>query len=147
MVPTALAILQALRTLYVLLLISGLFLYLFPGRWWILLSEEYGEGTLLRLGIGGVFFALLVESVRVTLLRKQQAALAKALLRVSPELRRWEAVEILVRALDSDDSRVVENAHRELKRLTQTDHGKDAAAWRRWIKRQKKKEPAPEESP
>ncbi len=143
MLPTLLAILQALRALYVLMLLTGIFMFLFAGPSFDSMAANMGgQETVLRFGIGVVFFGLLVEHIRVTLQRKHQATLARALLRISPELRKKEAIMILIRALDSDDEKVVQNAHRELKRLANTDLGTDAAAWRSWLKRQDQ-EPSP----
>ena len=59
------------------------------------------------------------------------------------DLRKLEAVKILVQALTSDNESVAGNAHKELKRLTGEDFGTEAQPWGRWLREQQKAPPPP----
>ncbi|MFQ5654676.1 MAG: hypothetical protein ACE5GW_08095 [Planctomycetota bacterium] len=131
---TTVAILKALRAIYLLVLLLAALTFLVPGLGLEdALSLRLGPAALLRAGVGLALLACLIEHLRISALKKRQAFLAQGLLRVSPELRKREAIKILIRALDSDNESVVENAHRELKRLTQMDFGPDSRQWHRWL--------------
>lgn len=137
--PTVRAIATALRAVYLLCTFVLLLTFLFPGLgWYEELGGTLGPERVVGLGIGWALLGVLMEHARGTVLRGRQAWLAQAILRLSPDLKRLEAVRILIQALASDDNQVVDTAHEELKRLTEQDHGRDPEAWRRWLRAQEK---------
>lgn len=135
------AIAKAARSVYVLVLFLGAVALLIPGFGLrSVLIDFFGDtATLYEVAIGWLFLGLLIEHIRSAMLQRRQAYLARALIRTRPELRKEEAIKILIRALESGEPRVVSNAHRELKRLTNCDFGTDPAPWQRWLKEQQQK--------
>ena len=141
------AMMRALRWMYILITLVAALTFLLPRLGWLdYFEESLGAKRTVEIAVGWGLLGLLIEHLRSTVLRSRQAYLAQALLRISPNLKRLEAARILVRALDSEDSSVVETAHAELKRLTQVDHGTDSAAWTKWLDQELKKEGQPPQS-
>ena len=134
---TIAAIVRALRAFYMLMLALGAATFLVPGMF-AAAAEEIGSDALIRGAIGLALFGLLLEHVRTTAVGRNLGYIAQRLIRLSPDLRRLEAVKILVNALGSDNGEVAESAHRELKRLTGEDFGLDATAWRQWVREQER---------
>lgn len=139
---TLVAIFKAARAMYVIVLVLGVVVFLFPGLGLgAALEERYEDDRILiKLAIGWLFLGVLIEHTRSSILQKRQSYLARTILRNRPDLRREEAIKILIRALESGDGMVVENAHRELKRLTQQQLGTDPAEWRRWLTQEQNKD-------
>jgi hypothetical protein len=90
--------------------------------------------TLARAGIVALSFAAVFVLLEVDRLGRQLRALtvltANALGAVPRDDR--AAVDVLIRALGSDDPGVREKAHRNLVRLTGESLPADAEAWRSW---------------
>lgn len=134
------AILGGIRALYVTITLVGALALLFPFLGLRdVFANSLGEQRLVELAVGWVLLGLLVEHARASVLRGRQAYLAQALMRISPDLKKREAVKILIRALESDDDKVVRTAHHELKRLTQAELSTDPAEWRRWLQETEQK--------
>ncbi len=133
---TALALLKVLRAIYVSALLIGVVIFLLPGlgAYEAVVRQVGSDIALLRWGIGLALFAAVVECIGYHHLKRNQAIMARALMRISPDLRRLEAIKILVDALRSEKQSVVENALRELTRLTGESYGSDVDAWRRWVR-------------
>lgn len=137
MVKTLIAIIQALRMLFIALLASLALILLTPPLYqWA--SERIGSTALLRISVGVAMLAILQEYARGRLMRQRQGALARAILRLSPGLRHREAILILIQALESPDEAISQDAHQELVRITQKDLGTDPEAWRGWLKHQQR---------
>lgn len=131
--------LRAARSLYLLTsLVLGIAL-LFPALGWVTrLDAKWGDGRVLEVAIGIVLLGLIAEHLLGGVTRLRQKALAQALLRLKPTLRHKGAIEILIRALESQDEKVSSTAHRELKRITQQEIPADPAAWREWLESEEK---------
>ena len=129
---------KAARWIYVLVLFVGAVALLLPGLGLRdVLVDFFGDATTLyEIAIGWLFLGLLFEHIRASALQRRQAYLARALIRTRPELRKEEAIKILIKALESREPQVVSNAHRELKRLTSLDLGTDPIVWHQWLKKQ-----------
>lgn len=135
------AMFQAARATYLLVTVVLVTSYLFPFLGWRRFFEErVGRENWLDLAIGWTLLGVLIEHLRSSAQQSQISYLARVLQRLSPDLKKREAVKILVRALSSDDESVVDTAHRELKRITQTELGRDPQEWHRWLAQQEKSE-------
>jgi hypothetical protein len=94
-----------------------------------------GATTLARAGIVALSFGLILVALEVERLKAEVRALtvlAAGALGVQFPRDDRAAVDVLVRALSSDDPAVREKAHRNLLRLTGQDLPLDAEAWRSW---------------
>ena len=106
-------------------------------------SELSGPGELhrldrLELDLGAVSLADFDHDFLGKLETALRAALARALLRLQPVLQHKDAIQILIRALESDDDRVSTTAHRELVRITKQNLPADASAWQAWLDHEEK---------
>ncbi len=130
---------RAARAFYLLSLVILAMALLIPGlRWAERIDRVWGEGRVLQVAAGLALLGVLSEHVLGGVTRMRQATLSRALQRVQPALRHKDAIQILIRALESQDAQVTNTAHRELKRLTRQDLPADAAAWRGWLKEEEK---------
>jgi len=137
MVKTLIAIIQALRMLFIALLASLALILLTPPLYqWA--SERIGSTA--RRGDAGDPPGICPRLLRISgrLMRQRLGALARAILRLSPGLRHREAILILIQALESPDEAISQDAHQELVRITQKDLGTDPEAWRGWLKHQQR---------
>ncbi len=139
------AILRAAQTLYLWLLLIGALAFLFPnmglGR---KLFEMYDPNAVFKLAFGLLFVGLLMGQARTAVITRRQAALAQALVRQRGNTNE-DAIRILIAALSSDEPRVIEQAHKELRRLTARDLGTDPAPWKAWLKSQEQGSSPPKE--
>ena len=90
-----------------------------------------GATTAARAGIVALAFATIFLLVEVERLRVQTRTVAAIALGGVPRDDR-AAIDLLVRALSSEDASVRAKAHRNLVRITGQDLPPDADAWRRW---------------
>ncbi|MGE0141715.1 MAG: hypothetical protein AB7I19_02265 [Planctomycetota bacterium] len=110
-----------------------------PGADWI--ERNLGQTAVLRfaVGFGFLYLALtILEQRRLGSLFRQVLEQFKRFHsqqnpKTAESAARLDAVAMLITALGGTDTEVAENAHRHLVRLTGTDLGKDAAAWRGWL--------------
>ncbi|MGE3166198.1 MAG: hypothetical protein AB7O52_14925 [Planctomycetota bacterium] len=110
-----------------------------PGLGWRSYFEDrLGRENWLNLVIGWTLLAWLAHHLRANALQSQVSYLARLLQRISPDLKKREAVKILVRALSSDDESVVDTAHRELKRITRAELGRSPEEWQRWLEQEER---------
>ena len=131
------AIIRAAQTVYLWVLILGCVAFLFPNMGLgAKLLEDYNENdAAIKLALGWIFVGLLIEHARGAVLAKRQAHLAKAFLRHRGATSE-DAIKILIGALNSDDDRVVQQAHKELRRLTAKDFGTSPGPWKEWLAQQ-----------
>ena len=133
------AFVKGARLAYLVLLGGAAAMFLIPGLGYQTVAENLGgEDQLNRIAVGIALMACCWEFARSTILMRNQAYLARRLIHASPDLRKLEAVRILIPALNSDSESVVGTAHGELKRITGVDHGTDVGAWRRWLHSQER---------
>ena len=133
------AMIRAARAFYLLTLVVLAIALLFPMFGWVeKLEKVWGEGRVLEVGVGLVLLGVLSEHLLGAVTRHRQGALARALLRLQPILKHKGAIEILIRALESDNEKVSSTAHQELKRITQQDLPADPAAWRGWLQKEER---------
>ncbi|MBN1420152.1 MAG: hypothetical protein JXP34_15340 [Planctomycetes bacterium] len=97
------------------------------GRSWEIFIDRVGEPVLLRICLGFLFLV-----VGIDLLRRRAEAALRPRAAVSPQERRRQAIDILLRSLDSDREEIRTQALRYLRQLTGTDQGEDPDAWRTW---------------
>ena len=133
------AMLRAARAFYLLTILLLGFALLFPSFGWVeKLEEVWGEGRVLHVAVGLGLCGLFAEHLLSGMTRLRQKTLARALIRLQPTLRHKGAIEILIRALESEDEKVSSTAHRELRRITQQELPADPQAWRDWLKSEEK---------
>lgn len=103
--------------------------------WSSLVDAIGGESRLLSVGIGGGFFVLAALSLEKNALRTRCAELMQTLhqLLYGKDYRaEREMIDVLIKALESDEAPTRENAHAHLVRLTGLDMAADPAVWRAW---------------
>ena len=133
------AMLRAARALYLVTIFVLGFALLMPGLGILArLEQVWGEGRVVPVALGLGLLGLFSEHLFGGLTRHRQSALARALIRLQPTLRHKGAIEILIRALESDDTKVAEAAHRELQRITQQQLPPDPAQWREWLRKEER---------
>ena len=99
---TIVAILKAAKAFFLMTLMIAALVYLLPGLGlfdYIAEKLAGGETALLQFGLGLALLAILFQSARSVSLQRHQSILARQLLKLSPDLRKLEAVKILVQAL------------------------------------------------
>ncbi len=120
-----------------ILVIAGLVLVvgaLVPSamRW---LDEQFGMTRLLAIAVGVLCWFAAWLSRELFALRARFLDLMEDVLKIfyGPNFRRdREAVDILVRAMNSPQTDVKKTAREHLVRLTGADQGDDAARWESW---------------
>jgi hypothetical protein len=128
------AIIRGARAFYLITLVAIAVALLIPSLGWVeKLERVWGPGRVIQVAAALALLGLVSEHVLGGVTRLRQGALARAIQRFQPVLRHKEAIEILIRALESTDTKVSGTAHRELKRLTRQDLPADPAAWRMWL--------------
>ena len=133
------AFVKGARLAYLALLGGAAAVFLIPGLGYEAIAKSFGGvDPLHRIAVGIALMACCWEFARSTILMRNQAYLARRLMHASPDLRKLEAVRILIPALNSDSESVVGTARAELKRITGVDHGTDVSAWRRWLRSQER---------
>jgi len=129
------AMFRAARAFYLFTLVLLSVALLFPSTGWVERVEEvWGEGRVVEVALGFVLLGTFSEHLLGAVTRHRQGTLARALLRLQPILRHKGAIEILIRALESENDQVASTAHRELQRITQQDLPPDPASWREWLR-------------
>ena len=143
---TIVAVLKAVKAFFLMSLMIAVAVFLFPslGLFNPLSEMMGGDIEVIQLGLGLALLAILFQSARSVTLQRHQSILARQLIKLSPDLRRLDAVKILVQALGSEKESVRENAGKELRRLTGQDFGNDTRAWNQWVRRQEKARDNPE---
>lgn len=133
------AMMRAARAFYMLTLVGLSVALLIPGLGWVeRLESVWGEGRVVDVGLGLALLGVFSEHVLGGVTRHRQGSLARALLRMQPVLQHKDAIEILIRALESEDTKIAETAHSELKRITKQPLPAEAAAWRNWLKQEER---------
>ena len=135
---TIVAIVKALKAFFLMTLMIGVVVFLMPQLGLFKSLEDLfgSKDRVFQVGIGLALLAILFQSARSATLQRHQSILARKLLKMSPDLRKLEAVKILVRSLVSDSASVRESVGSELRRLTGQDFGSDVQAWNVWIRAQ-----------
>lgn len=119
------------------LVVVGLF-FVFRPEWlgWTRIAEAVGgESALLSVGVGCAFFLAASLAVEKDRLRVRMAELMEGLndlLYGKDHRRDREAVEILLRSLESPDAAARDTAHKHLMRLTGQTFAADPRVWRSW---------------
>lgn len=133
------AMLRAARAFYLVTIFGLALALLFPGFGWVeKLESVWGEGRVMEVAVGFALLGVLSEHLLGGITRLRQGALARAMLKLQPILKHKGAIEILIRALESENEEVAATAHRELKRITKQDLPANVEAWRRWLKSEEK---------
>jgi len=133
------AIVRGARAFYLISVVGLAVALLFPSLGWVgKLERVWGEGRVIQVAAALALLGLVSEHLLGAATRLRQGALARALQRLQPVLRHKDAIEILIRALESADAKVSGTAHRELKRLTRQDFPADPAVWRGWLEREER---------
>lgn len=119
-----------------LVLLGAVFLFLaFSRSFHAWVDRQLGLSRVFALGMAVLFFYVAFLGFDIGRLRERLLDLAEQILRVfyGPNFRRErQAVDILVRALRSDDPGVRATSLSHLKRLTGQDLGDNAEAWDEW---------------
>ncbi len=98
-------------------------------------AEQFGFERLVAGALGFLFLYVAWVAREQGRLRERLLDLMEEVLKVfyGPDFRRRrQAVDILVRALESEDLKVRATSREHLVRLTGVDLGADAAAWSQW---------------
>lgn len=99
------------------------------------LDETFGFLRLTAAALGMVFFYLAIVSKDIGRVRERLLDLVEQILKLfyGPNFRRErQAIEILIRSMQSAESGVRATSRTHLKRLTGVDKGDDPEAWKAW---------------
>jgi hypothetical protein len=133
------AIVRAARWFYLVTIFALAIAMLFPSFGWIeRLERGWGAGRAIQIAMGLALLGLVSEHILGALTRRRQGTLARAIQRMQPVLRHKDAIEILIRSLESDDPKVSALAHEQLRRITRQELPADAATWRGWLESEEK---------
>ena len=129
------AMLRAARAFYLVTIFGLALALLFPAFGWVdKLESVWGEGRVVEVGVGFALLGVFSEHLLGGITRLRQGALARAMLKLNPILKHKGAIEILIRALESENEEVSATAHRELQRITKQNLPAEGEAWRRWLR-------------
>ena len=113
-------------------------LFLFRPDWlgWSWLAEKVGgETALVSIGVGCAFLLIASLSIEKDQLRVHAAEMMESLhtlLFGKSYKKDREAIEILLKSLETGDSSASDSAYAHLKRLTGQNFAKDPQVWRSW---------------